>query len=242
MPRSLFALALLLSVAADAQPAGSPEPAGKPPGAQESILPAHDVGVSFGLGFELTPSGYGTTITNGVLRLNVAWAPLDWLEVSFLLPGVGVLLGTRHADEVLLSAGLDGIGYGSVEGLIVVPSADAAYRHWFSSETSLGASARWSSRYSQIPPQHQLTGSVFITHTFGKVVSLNFAVGGTRWWPSHWSGLILGSGRLGFRSLPLFRVHLSPGWTIDLDAQLTLWLHPETRTEQQYLLGFTAIW
>ncbi len=214
-----------------------------PPAAQQSILPLHDVGVSFGLGLELTPSGSGTGISdaNGLLRLNVAWSPLDWLEISFVLPGVSVLLGTRNEDEVVLSTGLDGIGYGSLEGLVVIPSVGAAYRHWFSGATSLGVTARWASQYSRAPPQPVLTGSVFVTQTFAQVVSLNLAIGGVGW-PSDFSGLTLGSAPLGVRSPPLVRVHLSPVWSIDLDARLTFRLQPTFTTAQQYLLGFSAIW
>lgn len=211
-----------------------------PPAAEQSILPLHQVGVSLGLGVELTPSSSATD-TYGLLRLNVAWSPLDWLEVSFLLPGASVLLGSRNEDEIVLSAGLDGIGYSSVQGLILVPSAGAAYRHWFSATTSLGATARWASEYSQSPARPVLAGSVFVTHTFGQLVSLNLAIGGAGW-PSDSSGLTFGSTRLGVRSLPLVRVHLSPVWSIDLDAQLTFRLQPTSGTVQQYLLGFSAIW
>ena len=140
-----------------------------------------DVGVSFGLGVDYKRSSDGTDSTNGLLRLNVAWSPLDWLEVSFFTPGLSVLLGSRHGDQVVLSAGLDGLGYSSVEGVIYIPSVGAAYRHWFSGATSLGAGAGWSSRYSQSPPSRSSTGSVFLTHTIGDVVSLNFAIGGTGW-------------------------------------------------------------
>ena len=201
------------------------------------------MGVSFGLGVELTPFGSCGSISdaNGLLRLSVAWSPLDWLEISFLLPGASVLLGTRNEDEVLLSTGLDGIGYGSVEGLILVPSVGAAYRHWFSGATSLGVTARWASEYSRAPPQPKLGGSVFVTQTFAQVVSLNLAVGAVGW-PSDFFSLSLGSALLGFRGLPLVRVHLSPVWSIDLDAQLTFRLHPTFTTAQQYLLGFSAIW
>ena len=240
MTRWLSVVAVLLSVRPAAASQGEPAGQGTPPAAQESTLPVHDVGVSFGLGVDYTRSSAGTDSTNGLLRLNVAWSPLDWLEVSFFTPGLSVLLGSRHGDEVVLSAGLDGLGYSSVEGVIYIPSVGAAYRHWFSGATSLGVSARWSSRYSLNPPQPRLTGSVFLTHTIGDVVSLNFAIGGTGW--SDLFGLTFGSVRPGVRSLPLVQVHLSAVWSIDLDARLTLWLHPEVQTALQAVLGFSAIW
>ena len=212
-----------------------------PPAAQQSILPLHDVGVSFGLGLQLTP-GIGISDPSGLLRLNVAWSPLDWLEISFLLPGASVLLGTRNEDEVVLSTGLDSIGYGSVEGLVLVPSVGAAYRHWFSGATSLGVTARWASQYSRdLPPEPKIGGTVFVTQTFAQVVSFNLAIGGVGW-PSDFFSLTLGSAFLGVRGLPLVRVHLSPVWSIDLDAQLTFRLQPSFTTAQQYLLGFSAIW
>jgi hypothetical protein len=209
-----------------------------PPAAQQSILPVHDVGVTFALGIEIPAS---SSAANGVLRLNVAWSPLDWLEISFLLPGVSVLLGTRNGDEVVLSAGVDGIGYGSLEGFIIVPSVGAAYRHWFSGATSLGVTVRWASEYSKSPAQQELGGTAFITHTFGQAISLNFAIGGAGW-PSDSSWLTFGSPRVGVRSLPLLRLHLSPVWSIDVDARLALRLQPTGATSQQYLLGFSAIW
>ena len=213
------------------------------PASQESILPLHTVGVGFALGPELTPEGWNghASASNGLLRLQVAWAPLEWLEVSFLLPGVSVLLGTREHDEWVLSAGLDGIGYGSVEGLIVVPSVVAGYRHWFSSTTSTGVTGSWRGEYSKLAPVLELGGSVFLSHTIGGVVSFNLALGASGW-PSDPFALTFGSTRLGTRPLPLFRVHLSPVWSFDLDARLILRLHPDTLLAQQYLLGFTAIW
>jgi hypothetical protein len=232
--------AVLLSVPSlAAPPTVQGEAERTPPAAQQSILPLHAVGFSFGLGVEFKPSG--SDDANGLLNLNVAWSPLDWLEISFLLPGASVLLGTRNEDEVVLSAGLDGIGYGSVEGFIFVPSVGAAYRHWFSAASSLGVTARWASQYSKAAAQPELAGSVFVTHTFGQVVSINLAIGGAGW-PSDSSGLTFGSARLGVRSLPLIRVQLSPVWSIDLDARLTLRLQPSTATAEQVVLGFSAIW
>jgi len=86
-----------------------------------------------------------------------------------------------------------------------------------------------------------LTASVFVTHTFGEVVSLNFAVGAAGW-PSGSSGLTFGSPRVGVRSLPLLRVQLSRVWSLDIDVQLLLRLQPTAATAQQYVLGFTGIW
>ncbi|MGZ6132716.1 MAG: hypothetical protein ACXWLF_11850 [Myxococcaceae bacterium] len=209
-----------------------------PPAAQQSILPVHDVGLTFGLGVKIPDSGADPS---GLLRLSVAWSPLDWLEISFPLPGAAVLLGTRNGDEVVLSACVDGVGYGSEEGLIIVPFVGAAYRHWFSSATSLGVTARWVGQYSKSPPQRELGGSVFVTHTFGEAVSLNFAVGAAGW-PSGPSGLTFGSGRVGVRSLPLLRIQLNRVWSLDIDAQLLLRLQPTAATAQQYVLGFTGIW
>jgi hypothetical protein len=152
-----------------------------------------------------------------------------------------VLLGTRDRDEVVLSAGLDGIGYGSVEGLIVIPSISAGYRHWFSGATSFGVTGSWRGEYSKLAPVLEVAGSAFLTHTIGGVVSFNLALGASGW-PSQPFALTLGSARLGTRSLALFRVHLSPVWSFDLDARLILRLHPDTLVAQQYLVGFTAIW
>ena len=215
-----------------------------PPRAQESILPARDVGVSLALGVNYTSafSSDGTYSALGTLQLNVAWSPLDWLEISFLTPGVSFLLGTRQRDEVIPSAGVDGFGYGSEEGLILVPSAGAAYRHWFSgATTTVGAAAHWSVYLSKLRTQSSLSGSGFVTHTFRGVVSLNFALG-LAGWPGDSSALTLGSAYFGFRTLPLIRIHLSPVWSIDLDAQVSVPLTPNKDAAQKYLLGFSAIW
>ena len=209
-----------------------------PPAAQQSILPVHDVGISVGLGVQIPES---SSQANGLLRLNLAWSPLDWLEISFLLPGVSVLLGTRNGDEVVLSAGVQGIVYGSVEGVVIVPAVGAAYRHWFSGATSLGVTARWAGQYGNSPVQQELGGTAFVTHTFGQVVSLNFAIGATGW-PSDPAWLTFGSPGVGVRNLPLLRVQLSPVWSIDADAHLAIRLRSTGATTQQYLLGFSAIW
>jgi hypothetical protein len=214
-----------------------------PPASQETILPAHAVGVGFGLGLELRPDGWNghAATTDGLLRVQVAWAPLDWLEISFLMPGVSVLLGTRHRDEVMLSADIDALGYDSFRGFIVVPAAGAGYRHWFSGTTSLGLSGTWRGEYSKSAPAQELSGNVFLTQTIDGVVSFNLALGAAGW-PSDSFALTFGSGRLGTRNLPLFRVHLSDVWSFDLDARLILRLSPQTLVAQQYVVGFTAIW
>jgi hypothetical protein len=212
-----------------------------PPRVQESILPLHRFGVSFGMGVDYVPlnSQGGGYDGRGVLRLNVAWSPLNWLEVSFLLPGVSVLLGNRLRDEVVLSGGLDEIGYDG--RWLVTPAVGAAYRHWFSGSTSIGPVARWSNRYGAATNDPEISGSVLLTHTIRDVVSLNFALGATSW-SSGPVGITFGSGLVGFRAFPLVRLHLSPAWAIDLDARITLQVHPETKTVQQYLLGFSAVW
>ncbi len=158
---------VLLGMPSVASPAAEGTAEIVPPASQESLLPLHAVGVGFGLGVELTPEGWNGSAsgTNGLLRLQIAWSPLDWLEVSFLMPGASVLLGKRLRDEVVLGAGIDGIGYGSVERFIVVLSVGAGYRHWFSGTTSLGVSGSWRGQYSQVSPVLELGGSVFFTHT-----------------------------------------------------------------------------
>ncbi|HEY1906647.1 MAG TPA: hypothetical protein VGG91_11435 [Myxococcaceae bacterium] len=217
MPKWGCVLAVLLSCAASA---AKPQP----PASQETILPAHQVGVGFGLGLELTPDG---STGHGLLRLMVAWSPLDCLEISFFTPGVSVLLGSRLKDEVVLSGGIDGFGYDSVGGFIVVPAAGVGYRHWFSSATSLGVSGNWRGEYGKVEPVLELSGNVFLTQTVGGVVSFNLALGAAGW-PSNPFALTFGSGRLGIRNLPLFRVHLSDVWSFDLDARLILRLSPQT--------------
>jgi hypothetical protein len=73
------------------------------------------------------------------------------------------------------------------------------------------------------------------------VVSLNFSAG-ISGWPTRSAALTFGSGRLGLRTLPLVRVHLTPVWSIDLDVQVAVQLQPTVVTAQQYLLGFSATW
>jgi len=82
---------------------------------------------------------------------------------------------------------------------------------------------------------------VFFTHTLQGLVSFNVTFGAVGW-PSDVFALTFGSGRLGLRYLPLVRFHLSPVWSLDLDARLSLRLHPHTLVAQQYLVGFTAVW
>ena len=234
-----------------------------PPAAQQSTVPLHDVGVGLAVGFEHRPDGWtfgmlpgvpgpivSASNTLGILQPTVAWSPLEWLEISFLVPGLTALLGSRNHDEVLLSAGVIGLGYGSEEGWIVVPAAGAAYRHWFSGATSVGVTAGWSGQYSQLSPVLQLSGSVFFTQTVGGWVSFNLGLEGGGWPSQSFElsqpfELALGSATLGLRRLPLVRFHLSSVWSIEVDARLLLRFRGQpwgTLVGEQVLLGFSAIW
>jgi len=232
--------------------AADPDPT--PPAAQQSTVPMHDVGMGLAVGFEHRPEGWRNgagleavvhqSVTLGLLQPTVAWSPLEWLEISFLAPGLTALLGSRNHDEVLLNAGVTGLAYDSQLGWTVVPAAGAAYRHWFSWATSVGVTAGWSGQYSQLSPVLEVSGSVFFTQTVGRLVSFNVGVAGAGW-PSQPFELALGSPTLGLRRLPLVRFHLSPVWSIDLDARLLIRFQGQpwgTLLGEQALLGFTAIW
>jgi len=232
------------------------EDAAAPPAAEQSTVPLRAVSLGLAVGAEFRPEAWtwdgssaaspivSPTTTYGLLQPSIAWSPLEWLEISFMSPGVTALLGRRNQDEFLLSGGIVGLGYSSVEGWIVVPAAGAAYRHWFSGATSVGVTAGWSGQYSQDSPVLQVTGGVFFTQTVGRVVSFNLGVAGGGW-SSQPFELDVGSAALGMRRLPLIRFHLSPVWSIDLDAQLLLRFRQQpwgTLVGERVLLGFTAIW
>jgi hypothetical protein len=182
-----------------------------------------------------------------------------------VVPGVTVLAGTRRRNEVTLWGGLDGWALGLGCGAASCPHnpagfspvAGVGFRHWFTGSTSLAGMASvliWLID-TGAAKLVSATGGVVLSHTFRDVVSLNIGLGttladsatGTVSASSaaliQVAGLTVGSGRLGFRTLPLLRVHVAPGWSLDLDAQVTLQFTPVGVTVlQQYLAGVTATW
>lgn len=222
-----------------------------PPRAQESLLPAHTLSVGLSAGITAStplgttpgnvPFGSGSTLVDPAGSVSLDWSPLDWLQVSFLRPGLSFLLGTRGHEEVVLSAGLEGWGYHQVEGLQFQPGVRAAWRHWFSPATSLAVVGGWSAYLSFVGTGFAIDGGVLVTQRVGEVLSFNVALGANGW-PGQGVGLSLGSGRLGLRTFPLMRVHLTPVWSLDLDAQVRLQVQPFVATSQQVLMGFTAAW
>lgn len=212
--------------------------------AQESTLPARTFGAGLSLGVvaagPITEKNVPLVIEpTGSVTFD--WSPLDWLQVSFLRPGVSLLLGTRGQDEVVLSGGLEGYGYHSVEGLLLQPGARAAWRHWFGPRTSLALVGGWASFLSNRSTTYAIDGGVLFTHTIRERVSVNVAAGALGW-PTQSLGVTLGSGRIGLRTLPLVRVHVTPAWSVDLDAQVRLQVQPFVASSQQVLVGFTAAW
>ncbi len=227
------------------------------PVSQETILPVHTLSVGTALGVEYKQMNTqapvdGTFRDPGFAlglagRLHFTWTPFERLEVSFLQPGISVMLGTRHEDEVLLSGGLDAWGVGTFGGVITA-AGKVACRHWFSPRTSLAARARYQFTTTVLAPSNAITYNysgldlgLFMSHTFAGLVSFNLGASAYGW-PTRNFGIRVGSGGLGFRGLPLVQVHLSPSWTLNFDAGVAIAIQPRFGTSQQFLLGATYNW
>lgn len=223
---------------------------GSPPRAQQTTLPANTWGVGLDLGVSYDPIPaldfgtihYGSGIAADLAgRIFVAYSPTDWLELAILNPGATVRLGRPNDRELAFFGGLAQWGYGSVSGWVIRPMAGALGRWWFTANTSLVAGAQYGRLLGLGAASHELEGKVFLTHTIRNLVSFNLGIDSFGV-PGHSLGLALGSGRLGFRSLPLLQLHLTPTWTLDFDARVAMWLQPTVSTAQQYLVGATATW
>jgi hypothetical protein len=185
---------------------------------RRSVLAAHTMaaGVSAGLA-----SASGTLPFSA--RLFFAWSPIERLEVSFLMPGVTLQLGPAQEAETLLSAGLEAVGFSNEEPLIVRSGVAVGHRRWFGSDTAVYAGARFSNLISSSRVAGAITGSVVLSHTFSKRVTVNFGVSAAGW-PGvfgGFAGFSVGSTLVGVRTLPLVQVHLTPRWTLVLDSQVT---------------------
>lgn len=222
-----------------------------PPPLQETLLAARTIALVANLGVAYSPgvrfAADGTFQVEGydvspAVRLALSWAPFDWLELSFITPGVNFMLGARRKNELLLSAGLDFFGYSSIESFVFVPAGGVAGRHWFSPRTSLAAVARVQARLSALAtgPVTIRSGLLF-SHTEAERVSFNVGVSG-QGSPGGNFALVFGSARLGFRPLPLVQVHLSDGWNLDFDAEVTLQVQPNVVAAQRYMAGVSLVW
>jgi hypothetical protein len=143
---------------------------------------------------------------------------------------VTFLVGERQRNEGVFFLGLDSVGlrlFDPVQGSALVFSVRGAgvFRHWFSAETSLltGVAATLTVDAGYLGAAlSKLVGEghVGLTWTVKRRVSFNLAVTGMST-PSSWGGVTIGSPRLGGRVMPLIDFHLSPVWSLGLDAQVT---------------------
>ncbi len=216
---------------------------------QESTLVKGTLQLGLALGASYNPAlilesgvyqfagSYGVGVM-GDLRL--FWAPLDWLEIAPLHLGATFRIGQRHHHEGLFTIGVDGWGYSNIDGVVVEPELQASWRWWFASQTSLitwvEAKSRLDKRFPA-PGLVSVLGGVSVTHTVREVISFNIGVSG-----SSGATLKLGGSHVGFRPLPLVQVHLTPAWSVDLDAAFTFYFNTPGPITQTYLAGFTVTW
>jgi hypothetical protein len=181
------------------------------PAFEATTLPTHAVGVSVHGGAWVG----STSAPTGALRL--AWAALDWLELTLVTPGASVLLGTRGEHEVLLFAGLEGVSWSTLQGFVLVAGAAAAYRHWFTPQLSglvdvgLDVLAPFT-HTTLVAPE----ADVAVTWSTGRF-SVNLGASAASL-STQGVTVGLGSPRLGNRVLPLLQVQLTPSWSVGLDA------------------------
>ncbi len=175
------------------------------------------------------------------LRPTLTWAPFERLEVSFLHPALTVLLGAVHSREVLLSFGLDSLGFSKDEPVAVTFGGSASYRHWFTPTAALLVAGRVSQLRSEVRVESSLGATVAVTFRLGERVVLN-AGASVSTWPGingGFRGVTVGSSRFLNRVLPLVQVQLTDRWALDFDSQLTVGLGAPL---QRHLVGASVRW
>ena len=224
------------------------------PVTQETTLPAHTIqlGASGGVTYSpfqvtdvLSGSPSISYLASPAFTLRGSWAPLDRLELGFSSTGLGATFraGARHRDEGVFSLGVSGFGVSNVDGFIVLPLVSAGWRHWFSNQASVlawvGGGATLSKRYSF----YSISGGGLFSVTFRELISINIGLSGKSWLGWALTSFTIGGGHGGLRALPLIQVHVTPVWSIDFTAEVTLYpVDSKVQTGQTYLAGFTATW
>jgi hypothetical protein len=159
----------------------------------------------------------------------------DRLSWTLPLPAFAHRLGEYGSFEWISRAGLVALGYSSVEGMIGVVDAGVAARVWLTPDLSLLANASGDLTFDAELGLHATGG---MTWRIGNNVALSLGAG----WAGRGSNsneLVLGAVQtLGYRSLPLIEVFLSP--TLSLDGYASWGLDLRTNdVRDRYLGGLT---
>ena len=153
----------------------------------------------------------------------------DRLTWAVPLPAFAYRFGEAGELELIARGGLTGIGYSSIEDLLGTVDAGAAVRAWVWPSLSLvgAANVDWEFNTSDMVARGMLTsrGSVGLAWEPSTFVSVHFGTGlavphRTTEPPAYatplTSSVSIGSIQsLGYRSLPLIQLHLTPKFSID---------------------------
>ena len=189
---------------------------------------------------------------DGVLTLN--YAITDRLQWALPFPAFSYRVGTAGLADVTGRAGLTGLGYSSVDGVIGRLDTGFTMRAWLARELALVlvGSLEWefhTEREEGLPSRTDillLRANLGFSWHVGDALTVSFAAGALD------EALVRDSvatdflrrevtfGALqavGYRPLPLLQFHLSPTLSIDAYAAWGLSLR-DTKDSARYLLGF----
>jgi caspase domain-containing protein len=214
-----------------------------PPGSLSSTLPGNSWEIRLGIGSSTgTPRSFGSvlydTSTDAELErslaanLSLTYGITDRLSLTFPL-AFAYRLGDYGSFEWVSRAGLVAIGYSAVEGLVSVLDAGVGARVWLSPELSLvsNASVDWASGGELA----YRADSGVIWHIDDRV-ALSLGAG---WAAGASNELVFGSVQtLGYRSVPLVSVFLSPKFSLDAYVSWAVELR-KGDVQDRYLGGFT---
>lgn len=241
-----------------------------PPYDLSSSLPAGYWRLTFALGMAIDPIWQGpeTYESNAVLdepvvrsldfTLALSHAFTDRLTMNLPLPAFSYRFGNEGCFEALPRLGIIGLGYSSLEGLLMVGDAGVSVRAWTAENQSMIATVAGMATYSfPTEDDHPATrnrvwtlgASAGYGWTIRNTVSIYPGIGiqhGTRNGSRRLmveqltgSTLRLGSVlMLGYRALPLMQLHLSRAFALDLWASVGIELETGDLYDK-YLLGFT---
>jgi hypothetical protein len=157
----------------------------------------------------------------------------DRLSWSLPLPAFAYRLGEYGSFEWIPRAGLVALGYSSVEGGIGVVDAGLGARVWLTPDLSLLANASADLTFDAELGLHASAGTTWRVRD-GVALSL-----GAGWAGGDSDELVFGAVQtLGYRSLPLIEVFLSPSFSLDGYASWGVDLQTHD-VRDRYLAGFT---
>ena len=185
------------------------------------------------------------------------YAITDRLQWAVPVPAFAYRFGEPSHLEIVPRLGLTAIGYSSFAGVLGTIDAGVAMRVWTSSRQSLLSSVSGSSgftgRAKSSGSEGQASGPPTVWDvqmtagylwTLGETVSLHLAAGlegplGDVSPRNRGATLLLGSVQsIGYRSLPLIAVHVSPRFSLDAYASWAIDLRARDFRDR-YLAGFT---